>query len=112
MAGRAPRSVPIFWHIYIRLAMMSNFSKNTFFCSVVHCCVVFRTGEATRSAGCVALFKQLNKLDELEKGLMAVFSAMAWFRSGVYAIDTGQRRCAKHLNRHVNKHSLRDHDFS
>ena len=30
--------------------------------------------------GCVALFKQLNKLDELEKGLMAVFSAMAWFR--------------------------------
>ena len=109
--------VPIFWHIYIRqicLAMMSYFSKNTKLLSVVHCycCVIFRTGEATRSAGCVALFKQLNNLDKFENGLMAVFCAMAWFRSGVYAIDTGQRRCAKHLNRHVNEHSLRDHDFS
>jgi len=30
--------------------------------------------------GCVALFKQLINLDEFEKGMMAVFSAMAWFR--------------------------------
>ena len=33
----------------------------------------------------------------LEKRWMAMFSATAWFRSGVYAIDTGRRRCAKSL---------------
>lgn len=120
MAGRTPRGVPIFWHIYIRqicLAMMLNFSKNTVHFFVQLCIVVSSLELVKRLAAQVA---------SLSSNSWIIWTSWSWRRAWwlCSVLWHGSGRVCMPLtlakgdvpniwiDMYINKHSLRDHDFS